>query len=87
MFSVVAISHPHLINLILTKTTSFPAPTLRPQGPFLPNYAPVEADPSRQQSYGIVRLDHAVGNVHNLMEAVRYIAGFTGGRGGGTVHV
>eukprot|EP00245_Coleochaete_scutata_P000081 TRINITY_DN10084_c0_g2_i2.p1 TRINITY_DN10084_c0_g2~~TRINITY_DN10084_c0_g2_i2.p1 ORF type:complete len:440 (-),score=92.45 TRINITY_DN10084_c0_g2_i2:504-1823(-) len=44
-------------------------------GPFLPNYEPVESLPL---TYGIVRLDHAVGNVPELLPMVEYIAKFTG---------
>lgn len=44
-------------------------------GPFLPKYEKVDAPPI---SYGISRLDHAVGNVHKLAEIVQYIANFTG---------
>lgn len=44
-------------------------------GPFLPQYEKVKAPPL---SYGLSRLDHAVGNVHNLLESVQYIANFTG---------
>jgi len=45
------------------------------QGPFLAGYTAVESEP---RSYGIQRLDHAVGNVHNLEKAVNYIASATG---------
>ncbi|CAN6455376.1 unnamed protein product [Victoria cruziana] len=45
-------------------------------GPFLPGYEAVE--PEVRLDYGLNRLDHAVGNVPNLAEAVRYVAGFTG---------
>lgn len=45
------------------------------QGPFLPNYKPVDSPPI---TYGLVRLDHAVGNVHSLLESVQYVANFTG---------
>lgn len=45
------------------------------KGPFLPNY--VEAS-NQVTSYGLTRLDHAVGNVPNLLEAVRYIMQFSG---------
>lgn len=46
------------------------------KGPFLAGY---EATPHAPQlSYGIQRLDHAVGNVHNLLETVSYIMKFTG---------
>lgn len=45
-------------------------------GPFLPGYAPVpDAVPV---SYGLRRLDHAVGNVPHLIPAVDYICGFSG---------
>ena len=45
--------------------------------PFLPHLAPVEASTMRE-SYGIYRIDHAVGNVHDLQEAYSRILGFTG---------
>lgn len=45
------------------------------QGPFLAGYTAVESEP---RSYGIQRLDHAVGNVHDLEKAVNYIARATG---------
>lgn len=45
--------------------------------PFLPHLAPVEKSTMRE-SYGIYRIDHAVGNVHDLQEAYSRILGFTG---------
>jgi len=45
------------------------------KGPYLPNYEAVEGP---RISYGLERLDHAVGNTHVLSEAVAYIMGFTG---------
>ena len=45
--------------------------------PFLPHLAPVETSTLRE-SYGIYRIDHAVGNVHDLQEAYSRILGFTG---------
>eukprot|EP00850_Spirogloea_muscicola_P002081 SM000008S22170 [mRNA] locus=s8:134648:137011:- [translate_table: standard] len=45
------------------------------RGPFLPNYEPVESPPL---CYGLTRLDHAVGNVPDLKEAIDYISRFTG---------
>ncbi len=50
-------------------------------GPFLAGYAPTPDAPS--VSYGLVRLDHAVGNTTDLLRTVEYIMGFTGGGGGG----
>ncbi len=47
-----------------------------PQGPFLAGYAAVEGGAGR--SYGLQRLDHAVGNVPRLLEVADYIAQFTG---------
>ena len=44
-------------------------------GPFLPNYAAVQSPPV---TYGIQRIDHIVGNVPSLLEAVNYIARMTG---------
>ncbi|GAB4813284.1 hypothetical protein N2152v2_000330 [Parachlorella kessleri] len=46
------------------------------QGPYLPGYEAVKGGPGL--SYGLERLDHAVSNVHDLMPAVRYLAGATG---------
>ncbi|KAK9817847.1 hypothetical protein WJX72_003032 [[Myrmecia] bisecta] len=45
------------------------------QGPFIANYAKVDSPPL---CYGLDRLDHAVGNVPRLLEAVEYIARATG---------
>ncbi|CAI5524532.1 unnamed protein product, partial [Closterium sp. Naga37s-1] len=44
-------------------------------GPFLPNYAPAS---NAVSSYGLTRLDHAVGNVPKLLDTVRHILNFTG---------
>lgn len=46
------------------------------KGPFLPKYTPTPEEP--KISYGLRRLDHAVGNVHELLPAVSHIMGFTG---------
>ncbi|KAJ7571221.1 hypothetical protein O6H91_01G155600 [Diphasiastrum complanatum] len=45
------------------------------EGPFLPGYESVDALPL---SCGLLRMDHAVGNVYKLLEAMKEIAGFTG---------
>lgn len=44
-------------------------------GPYLAQYMPVD---SPELFYGINRLDHAVGNVENLLETVNYVMDFTG---------
>ena len=46
------------------------------QGPFLAGYEAVRDGAGR--SYGLRRLDHAVGNVPRLLEVVDYVAAFTG---------
>lgn len=46
------------------------------QGIYLPGFTPTPDEP--QISYGLQRLDHAVGNVHKLVEALEHIIGFTG---------
>ncbi|KAL7572127.1 hypothetical protein ACA910_001760 [Epithemia clementina (nom. ined.)] len=43
--------------------------------PFLPHLAPTK---KQRPTYGLQRIDHAVGNVPNLAEALERIAGFTG---------
>eukprot|EP00455_Lapot_gusevi_P009264 TRINITY_DN1413_c0_g1_i1.p1 TRINITY_DN1413_c0_g1~~TRINITY_DN1413_c0_g1_i1.p1 ORF type:complete len:446 (-),score=195.25 TRINITY_DN1413_c0_g1_i1:153-1490(-) len=44
-------------------------------GVFFPGYVAVDSPPF---SYGLKRIDHVVGNVPNLVEAVTYICKFTG---------
>jgi 4-hydroxyphenylpyruvate dioxygenase len=46
--------------------------------PFLPHLAPLEGPMAERESYGIFRIDHAVGNVPNLQEAYRRIKTITG---------
>ena len=46
-------------------------------GPFLPAYQTTPS-PKRPLNYGLERLDHAVGNVWKLLEAVGYIGKMTG---------
>eukprot|EP00882_Tetradesmus_deserticola_P000513 GHRQ01000565.1.p1 GENE.GHRQ01000565.1~~GHRQ01000565.1.p1 ORF type:complete len:514 (+),score=218.98 GHRQ01000565.1:154-1542(+) len=46
------------------------------EGPFLPGYAATPDEP--KVSYGLHRLDHAVGNVPRLIEHLEHVMGFTG---------
>ena len=46
------------------------------QGPYLAGFSP--SDAPQQESYGLQRLDHAVGNVHRLIDSLNYVGGFTG---------
>lgn len=60
---------------------SLPLPPFTPlQGSFLPGFKPTPDAP--RICYGLRRLDHAVGNTHDLLETVNYIINMTGGRGG-----
>ncbi|GMF50165.1 unnamed protein product [Phytophthora fragariaefolia] len=45
------------------------------EGPLVPGYEKVDGP---DMSIGIQRMDHCVGNVPSLLEAVKYITGFTG---------
>jgi 4-hydroxyphenylpyruvate dioxygenase len=46
------------------------------QGPYLASYTPVQDE--HQKSYGLRRLDHAVGNAPKMMPVLQYIANATG---------
>jgi 4-hydroxyphenylpyruvate dioxygenase len=46
--------------------------------PILPHLSPVEGKMAERSSYGIYKIDHAVGNVHNLQETYERIKKFTG---------
>lgn len=59
-----------LSSSIITFTKSWLA-----QGPFLASYTPVSSHPV---SYGIRRVDHAVGNVPVMHETIDYIKRFSG---------
>ncbi|WOL12260.1 hypothetical protein Cni_G21026 [Canna indica] len=63
------------------KTTPFPSEP--PQPPknvpaFLPGFEDIDDAESPGLTFGLVRVDHAVGNVPELAPVMRYIAGFTG---------
>mmetsp|Transcript_35799 Transcript_35799/g.45951 ORF Transcript_35799/g.45951 Transcript_35799/m.45951 type:complete len:493 (+) Transcript_35799:72-1550(+) len=49
------------------------------KGSFLPNFELISESPANPSlSYGLYRLDHAVGNVWDLMEQVEYVGKMTG---------
>lgn len=49
------------------------------EGFFLPGFEELEGTASYMElDFGIRRLDHAVGNVHELAKMVEYVKGFTG---------
>lgn len=67
---------------VVLRFVSFPGSTetsaVGPKGPFLPHLAPMEGPMAGRESYGIHRIDHAVGNVPDLQEAYTRIKAFTG---------
>ena len=46
------------------------------------NYTALETTLARP-SYGLLRIDHVVGNVPRLVEVLEYVMGFTGACSGG----
>ncbi|KAI2512240.1 4-hydroxyphenylpyruvate dioxygenase [Fragilaria crotonensis] len=46
--------------------------------PFLPHLAPVAGNIANKETYGIFKIDHAVGNVPNLLEVLTYVSQVTG---------
>ena len=68
----------HLEHLPYFCSTDIPRWQLfRMQGPGIAGHQPQEAVPGFQ-SFGLQRLDHAVGNVPDLMEQVAYMESFLG---------
>lgn len=63
-----AISH-------VTATEAFATISYPLQGPYLAGYHAVESPPL---TYGLQRLDHAVGNVHKMQETLDYLQRATG---------
>jgi 4-hydroxyphenylpyruvate dioxygenase len=75
-------SEVELYGDVVLRYISFPeektASTSQGGIPFLPHLAPMEGKLSEKETFGIQRVDHAVGNVPNLLEAVTRISKFTG---------
>lgn len=46
--------------------------------PFLPHLAPLEGKMAERKTFGLRRIDHAVGNVPNLFETLNEVSAFTG---------
>jgi 4-hydroxyphenylpyruvate dioxygenase len=46
--------------------------------PFLPHLTPVEGKMAERKTFGLRRIDHAVGNVPNLFETLAEVSAFTG---------
>lgn len=68
-----------LYDDVVLRFVSFPKGAERDSNmPFLPHLAPCESSMSKRPTYGIQRIDHAVGNVPNLLEAYERVKGFTG---------
>jgi 4-hydroxyphenylpyruvate dioxygenase len=67
---------------VVLRYLSFPdaksvSPDKRPL-PFLPHLSPVEGKMAERKTFGLRRIDHAVGNVPNLFETLADISAFTG---------
>ena len=74
-------SEVELYGDVVLRFVSFPDGKTKPipqDIPFLPHLTPVEGKLSQRESFGIYRIDHAVGNVPNLLEAMARISKFTG---------
>ena len=75
-------SEVELYGDVVLRYVSFPEeePLTSSAMPFLPHLAPLKdgAALANQKTFGIYRVDHAVGNVPNLLEAHNRIAKFTG---------
>eukprot|EP00538_Stauroneis_constricta_P002507 CAMPEP_0119553632 /NCGR_PEP_ID=MMETSP1352-20130426/6343_1 /TAXON_ID=265584 /ORGANISM="Stauroneis constricta, Strain CCMP1120" /LENGTH=516 /DNA_ID=CAMNT_0007600077 /DNA_START=91 /DNA_END=1641 /DNA_ORIENTATION=+ len=75
------IAEVELYGDVVLRYVSFPQDddeTRRSSLPFLPHLSPVAGHLAERETYGIKRIDHAVGNVPNLYEALNYVANFTG---------
>jgi len=46
--------------------------------PFLPHLAPMEGTIAKRPTFGLRRIDHAVGNVPDLLSTLTYVQSFTG---------
>jgi 4-hydroxyphenylpyruvate dioxygenase len=46
--------------------------------PFLPHLSPMEGKMAERKTFGLRRIDHAVGNVPNLFETLKEVSAFTG---------
>lgn len=77
-------SEVELYGDVVLRYVSFPddvgmeEPSSSSSMPFLPHLAPLDGALANRKTFGIYRVDHAVGNVPNLFEAHNRIAKFTG---------
>ncbi|KAE9458932.1 hypothetical protein C3L33_09147, partial [Rhododendron williamsianum] len=72
------IAEVQLYGDVVLRYVSFGNPSRDPDG-FLPGFEKMEGTASYADlDFGIRRLDHAVGNVHELAPMVEYVKGFTG---------
>jgi len=69
------IAEVELYGDVVLRYISFPKKKSSSTLPFLPHLAPHS---SKKKSYGIKRIDHAVGNVPDLLTTQNYISSFTG---------
>ena len=64
---------------VVLRYVSFPDDkTFEQRMPFLPHLSPIQGKMAERDTFGIARIDHAVGNVPDLLEAQTRVATFTG---------
>lgn len=70
---------------VVLRYISFPTEKVQSQtqsrsraAPFLPHLSPTQGKLAERPTFGIHRIDHAVGNVPNLMETLAHVSMFTG---------
>ena len=71
------ISEVELYGDVVLRYISFPTKNTSSALPFLPHLAP-HSSKNKKSTYGIKRIDHAVGNVPDLLTTQNYISSFTG---------
>ena len=73
------IAEVELYGDVVLRYVSFPGPKETRNGlPFLPHLKPKGDAASKRDTFGIQRIDHAVGNVPDLLEALNRVSGFSG---------
>jgi len=63
---------------VVLRYISYPTSETELTVPFLPHLSPTGGKIADRPTFGIRRIDHAVGNVGNLLEALTYVSSFTG---------
>lgn len=67
-----------LYDEVVLRYVSYPEKQKALSGTFLPHLAPMKGRISQKDTFGLERIDHAVGNVPDLLAALNYVSEFTG---------